>query len=373
MRKLALALACALSLTAQAQVPVFTPQLLMPSPLGIVITVGQWIIKDQKQVYYIQVQTVGSTFEEARLNGFRLAVEQALGSVVLSETQTSNSRIVRDDIISYASGYVDKFEVHRVEQTPQGYRMTMDVWVGRSQIANRLLNDSTATGRIDGDRLAVQSETLRYERSQGDRVMATVLNDFPRRAFDVKIDRSQINFTNDRQLQIAVPITVSWNQDYVRALYEASRVVGFEPERCLFNRSCEERQATASYLNIKGRGTIVGWNGAVGFNDSARLGAIIQRVTQNAPAVQFTIFDTQGNARHQTCQPFIVTNLESPVSGHRPTNYMLTVADRSVTLNERYTLEGRKMVTFGSGISGPQDLDRVDVRVVDRADCTKKM
>ena len=372
MRKLALALTCALSLTAQAQVPV-SPQLFMPSPLGIVVTVGQWILKDQKQVYYIQVQTQGSTFEEARLNGFRLAVEQAVGSVILSETEARNDRIARNEIISYASGYVDKFEVHKVEQTATGYRMTMDVWVGRSSIANRLLNDSAGTGRINGDRLAVQAETLNYERSQGDRVMAVVLNDFPRRAFDVKIDRSQINFSSSRQLQVAVPITVSWNQDYVRALYEASKATGFEPERCMFSKSCEERHSSASYLHIKGRGTVIGWTGDVGFTDSARLGAIVQRVTQNAPAVQFTVYDTQGTPRFQTCQPFIVSNLEDPASGHRPTNYMLTVADRSVTVNERYTLEGRKMVVFGPGNPGPQDLDRIDARVVDRAECSKKI
>jgi hypothetical protein len=164
---------------------------------------------------------------------------------------------------------------------------------------------------------------------------------------------------------------VRWNSDYVKALYQAAQAVGQEPERCFISRSCHEQQARMTYLNIKGRGTFVGWNGQVGFDDSGRLGAIVQRMTQHAPALLLTVFDTSGNPRYRTCQPFIISNLEDPSSGVRPTNYMVTVASKTVTIDERYTLEGRKQLNFGALINNPRDLDRVDARVVDRAECAK--
>jgi hypothetical protein len=40
-----------------------------------------------------------------------LAVEQALGTLISSETEVNNGRIVRDEIVSYASGYVDRFDI----------------------------------------------------------------------------------------------------------------------------------------------------------------------------------------------------------------------------------------------------------------------
>ena len=52
MRGLVVVLLCALSLTARAQIAPLTPQMLVPSPLGVVIMVGQWLMQDQRRVYY---------------------------------------------------------------------------------------------------------------------------------------------------------------------------------------------------------------------------------------------------------------------------------------------------------------------------------
>lgn len=369
MRRWLVAVACAVSVTAQAQISPSVTAALVPSPLGIVLTVGHWIMQDRRQVYYIQVQAPGDTFEQARQNAFRLAVEQAVGTLILSETESRNARLHRDEIITYASGFVDRFEILKSEITPSGYKVTMDVWVGRSQIAQRLLNNSATTGAIDGNRLSTQVDTIRHERSQGDRVMAAVLSDFPRRAFDVSLARTQITLTDRRQLQLGIPVTIRWNQDYVRAFYEAAKAVGREPERCVFSRECAENQAGLHYLWIKGRGAIVGWNGWVGFDDYARMQAIIARVTQHRPALQITIYDTAGHRRFESCQPFLLTNLESPASGHRPSNYMLIIQDRMITLDERYAIEGTRWVNFGS--HSTENLDRIDARVVDQADCAK--
>jgi hypothetical protein len=226
-----------------------------------------------------------------------------------------------------------------------------------------------ATATIDGNRLATQVDTIRHERSQGDRVMAAVLGDFPRRAFDVELARTQVTLTDRRQLQISIPVTIRWNQDYVRAFYEAARAVGREPERCVFSRECAENQAGLHYLWIKGRGTIMGWNGWVGFDDWARVQAIVTRVTQHRPALQITIYDTAGHRRFESCQPFLLSNLESPASGHRPSRYMLTIQDRMITLDERYAIEGTRSVNFG--FQNTENLDRIDARVVDQADCSK--
>ena len=371
MRHLLMAVLCAVSVSVQAQISPVVTAALVPSPIGIVLTVGQWIMSDRKQVYYIQVQAPGASFEQARQNAFRLAVEQAVGTLILSETESRNARLHRDEITTYASGFVDRFEILRSETTATGYTVTMDVWVGRSQIAQRLMNDSATTAAIDGNRLATQADTLRHERSQGDRVMAAVLADFPRRAFDVKLDKTQVNFTQSRQLQIAIPVTIKWNKDYVQSLYDAARAVGREPERCVFSRECAENQAGLHHLWIKGRGTLIGWNGWVGFDDWARMQAIVTRVTQHRPALQITIYDTAGHRRFESCQPFLLSNLEEPASGHRPSRYMLTIQDRMITLDERYAIEGTRSVNFGS--HSTEGMDRIDARVVDQVDCVKNM
>ena len=107
------------------------------------ITVARWIHEtSSEKVLYVEVIGEGSTIDQARQQGFRLAVEHAVGTVVASETEVRNDRLARDEIITYASGYVDRFEV--VEQQRVGNRVlvNMKVWVRPSKIANRLLNRS---------------------------------------------------------------------------------------------------------------------------------------------------------------------------------------------------------------------------------------
>jgi hypothetical protein len=125
--------------TAQAQLGGAVGAAIMPSPLGIVLTVGKWIYdaSTRKQVYYIEVAGQGSNPTEARDNGFRLAVEQAIGSLISSETEVQNGRIVRDEIISYASGFVDRFEIIETRTTGTGTLVFMRVWVKRSDLSDR--------------------------------------------------------------------------------------------------------------------------------------------------------------------------------------------------------------------------------------------
>ena len=50
MRHLLMAVLCAVSVTAQAQISPAVTAALVPSPLGIVLTVGQWLMQDRRQV-----------------------------------------------------------------------------------------------------------------------------------------------------------------------------------------------------------------------------------------------------------------------------------------------------------------------------------
>jgi len=365
------ALICAVGISfAQAQISV-NPQMLLPSPMGGVFMIGKWVWDSQtkQEVYYIQVIGQGADPEQARNNGFRLAVEQAVGTLILSEAVTANQRIVRNEIITYASGFVNRFKVLDERKDAGQVHVTMDVWVGRSQMAQRLMNESVTSGAVDGDRLAVQADTLKHQRIQGDKVLAAVLADFPHRAFDVELDRSQATLNDRRNLQMSIPVTISWNKAYVRALYEAALAVGREPERCVFSRECAQSQAGLYYFWVKGRGTIIGWNGWVAFDDHAHMQAIVTRATQHSPALQIIIYDSSGFKRFESCQPFLLTNLEQPASGHRPPRYMLTIQERMITLDERYGLEGTRWINFGS--HSPEGMERINAKVIDKADCTK--
>ena len=269
--------------TAQAQLGVVTGAALMPSPLGVAMTVGKWIYDavTRQQVYYIEVAGNGATTAQARNNGFRLAVESALGSLISSETVVLNGQIQRDEIVSYAAGFVDRFETIDTRTGPDGVTVIMRVWVKRSALADRLLNRSEQSGQVDGARASVQLQTINQERATGDALLQQVLNDFPRRAFDIKMEPANVNRQN-RTAVLDIVFRLGWNQDYLRSLWTA------------LDATSQRRGPPVATITVSG-GTLFGrWGGQAHFDDPHKLNMLVNRMIGSSPALLVTV---RGSAR----------------------------------------------------------------------------
>lgn len=262
----------------QAQVPVLSTQMLMPSPLGIVLMVGKWIYDtaSRQEVYYIEVAGDGTTPEQARNNGFRLAVEQAIGTLISSETEVQNGQIIRDEIISYAAGFVDRFETINQETTARGYRISMRVWVKKSALSDRLLNRTATSGQVDGARASVQLQTLNQERATGDALLQQVLNDFPRRAFDIELKLTDVVRQN-RNAIMEINFRMTWNRDYLRSLWTALEATSQKTSR------------PATTITLNGGGWFGGFGGSAKYDDNIKLQLLANRTLFSLPTVLVTV------------------------------------------------------------------------------------
>lgn len=218
MRIVALIVASMLATSAMAQT---MPSWLIPSPWSIGITLAQWISKDTRKVFYVEVTAEGADLEQARQSAFRMAVERAVGTVVSSETEVQDMRIRRDEIITYASGYVDNYELVQTQTVDGRTQVRMKVWVASNKLANRLLNQSRADGAVEGGKISQQIESLQHERATGDRLLLSVLRDYPYRAFDVRVLPTQVIMDQNRNPVLQIITEVSWNKDYLASLATA--------------------------------------------------------------------------------------------------------------------------------------------------------
>lgn len=311
--------------SAQAQVPAF----LIPSPLGVALTVGKWIYdaSTQEQVYYIEVIGVGDTAEQSQSNGFRLAVEQAIGTIISSETQVDNGRLTRDEIISYASGHVDKFQIVNQENSSVGVKTTMKVWVRRSTLSNRLLNRSEKSGEIDGPRASIQLSTINQERQNGDRLVTTVLNDFPKRAFNIELKSSELKYGN-RQGMLEIPLRVTWNDNYLSSLWAA------------LDATSQKSSNPQSVIIVKSNGWFKDFGGTAKFDDMARFNLVINTLIGTRPAVLITLKSAQNTVLVRQC--FRWSELDH-IDGYnvRPGRFVLvTPYGNSATVNSSFKLDG---------------------------------
>lgn len=78
----------------------------------------------------VLVTGYGETPALARADAFRLAVEQAAGIIVASETQTSRQQITRDQIATYSQARVSNFAIVVMAKTN-------DIWLCQTWVTVR--------------------------------------------------------------------------------------------------------------------------------------------------------------------------------------------------------------------------------------------
>jgi hypothetical protein len=279
MKQLVATLLVALSFNALAVPPVSV--LITPSPLGVVIAVKSYL-KDQKKVYYIRVESQAPDFEKAKKQAFRLASEQVAGTVVLSESELRNSKLTRDEIVTYSSGLIDEYKIVERYNGAGFVKLTMDVWITESVMAQRLLAKSATEKGIDGGALSTRAESILDERSRGDDIFRAVLRDFPRRAFRVKMETPDVYMDAYRNTQVSIPITISWDERFVNAFNDAAEKTG--------NKMCRFGCADLRYF-IQDRE----------FYDIQKLVDIDQYFRSSSPTVMVEVQNIYGQPVKRVC------------------------------------------------------------------------
>lgn len=365
MKRLALALALFVTVSAPAYSQTAdATSVLRPHPVSVVLTVVPWLLKDSEHYYFVTVKGYGRTTEEARTQALRAAVDQAVGSVINSEREVDNQKLQRSEVVQYAAGYVDRYEVKRIENENGFVVMTMDVWVKRSRLTDRLLGDHRKPGQIDGDRLQTQAETLDHSRQQGDRLLSMVLADFPRRAFEIEQGPSRVYYNDQRQRQLELSFRLKWRHAYLENLREALATVAQNPNAgdCvgLYARRCQYQ----GYVTIKARPGRHGWSRSAAFDDSVTLNLIQQNLIESRPAVLITIDDREGRRVWRGCQRW--SELDNELSGYVPNERLLQPTDNGIQINGYLTLDAR--VPFNLTPTTPV-LDTVKMEVVRNNQC----
>lgn len=339
MKKYFVALALCAGLGAQAQ---DAARLLTPSPLGIVLSVHKFFNSDQKKFYQIQVQSSGKTFEQARQNAFRLAVEEVAGFAILSESELVNSKLARDEIITYSSAFVDKYKIVNRVDSSNSVNLVVDVWVAESAIANRLLAKNASENSINGDRLSTQVDTLLDERSRGDALLGAVLRDYPKRALTAKIGTPKIYVDSNRSTVIAIPWQVQWADEYITSLNQTLKTVAIPPKFwCLENCS-----------------NIVSSVNGYAFDDFHKYNLVNDHVTRSDATLKIEVKNIHGQTVLTHCRPIGIINSSL---------YMANGQNISI-VPDKY-LYNQEVLTLGQDTRLISTIDKIHGEVVKRSQC----
>jgi hypothetical protein len=326
--------------------------LFTPSPITIGITLYKWLKQDNRQIFYVEAVAEGVSLQEAREQAFRMAVERAVGTVISSETEVQDSRITRDEVISYASGYVDRYELINQATVNGRVRVHMRVWVAHSRLSQRLLNRSEDRGRVEGGKITEQIRSIQHERHSGDRLLESVLRDYPARAYDVQLHRTEVRLDTDRSPYLLIPFTLNWNQHYLTSLSEALKSVNQRSDCSGMLARCWPRPVSM----IQAPGV------RAHFDDTRAFDLMHQHMLIERPQVLIVIRGSDNSQRFRQC--FSVKELDQ-------TNYsswrFVDLGAGNVTINSGRNQTVHASVPLKNVDTG--DLDRVEITLTRIKNC----
>jgi hypothetical protein len=171
-----------------------------------------------QQSHTIRVSGNGNSFEQAKLNAFKIAIEQHVGFIVSSEREVHNLKLAREEILVYSSGYVDNYTIISHLQVGNTTVLVVDVAVASSKIANRILSHSSSIHQFNGDRHSAQYQTYLANRNSGDNLLQSVIADYPKHAFNIEQKPYSLHVDTFRNAVIVIPYQLSWNYNYIVSL-----------------------------------------------------------------------------------------------------------------------------------------------------------
>lgn len=241
----------------------------------------------------LRVKGVGKNVEEAKTNGFTTAIEIAVGSAIVSNKEARNDKMVRDEIINHSAGYVDNYTIVSRIDSNNTVTVIMDVQVKSSKIHERIFGKFSDQNELQGNRMSSQFSTYMEDRRTGDKLLNTVLSDYPSNAYNVKNKLTEFKLDKNRNAVVRIEYELAWNFNYLKALNEVLKVTedtqssSFKQERI--------------YVQSKDPSAwLVGSTDRYNFSDGARARTIKQRFTGPVYVIA-TISDANGSTLYVGC------------------------------------------------------------------------
>jgi len=167
------------------------------------------------------VEGTGAKLEDAKTDGFRKAIELAVGVAILSERESVNNKMAKQYILSHSSGYVEKFvilDTQVVGTNPSKYKVMMRVFVKPTMVDDYVMYQSKDAKDIDGHRAAANVNTYLDSRASGGEMLNAVLKDFPEKAYEVHVYAPRVTVDNKGDPSIDVDYKIKLSDKFLKSL-----------------------------------------------------------------------------------------------------------------------------------------------------------
>lgn len=184
------------------------------------LVIFAWLFMSQANSQPVEVFGIGNTFDEAKQSAFKVAIEFVSGSIVVANRQVLDNNL-KQEILDYSAGYVENYKILSTKHEVGKIIVNMQVWVKSSLLADRILGSGSNPKEIDGRMHQTQLSSFLESKAAGDKLLQTILDDFPKKAMVVAQGNHTIQVDNNRNFYLSMPLEIKWNPNYLLSFNEA--------------------------------------------------------------------------------------------------------------------------------------------------------
>jgi hypothetical protein len=264
---------------------------------------------------YIRTTGVGNTYEEAKTNAFKEAIEHQVGVVIASERESYNEKLVKNEILAYSSAFVDEYKIISQQNIGNKVQVVVDSKLSLLRLSDRILSKGKDSKNIDGAKHDSQYKSFLENKQNGDMILASILRDYPRRAYNINQSTYTVKIDTYRNLTLTIPYTLSWNPNYIASLNDAIKIVA-DGKPKLWS---QEKGIAQQYPSMIRVGTEKYY-----FNEYVVPNQLLDAIMDwNEIRINMEIKDLNNKTQYSEC--FVPKQLNSRVGDYYNINYVKTI------------------------------------------------
>lgn len=234
----------------------------------------------------VRVVGEGSSYEEAKHNGFRNAIQRVAGSVILSQLDIKNYQTNRNSLLLYSSGYVDNYVIIKENVLNKNglptYHIEMEVHVNKNKISHSILSDVKSLDNFDSNELESITSSIDQRRFDAYKMIDGYFYDYPKYAFDLS-HTYFITYDNRGNPSIKINYAFSWNKNFLASFNDLLKSIQ------------DGKRGSRGLVSI-------GRKNVYYFNDITYVHKMIDSITySNAYQVLVTVYNKEGQKAYKHC------------------------------------------------------------------------
>lgn len=180
--------------------------------LLISILIHPCLLSAEKNSDFIEIIStgVGRNSDEAQRHALRAAVEQAVGTLVDSETLVENEDVINDQIIVYSAGFVESHEIIGTPKAIDGLvQVKIKAFVRKTQLAEKIQSVNIQSKDIDGESIFGKVITKIEQRESGEQLIRKTMAGFPVNVIEAVVVGAPDYDEDKKRVTLTIKVTLN--------------------------------------------------------------------------------------------------------------------------------------------------------------------